>query len=229
MAKTLLIVDDERDIVEMLRYNLQNEGYCVLSAHNGREALERAKEKPDLILLDIMMPEVDGIEVARQLKRNRETADIPILFLTAKGTETDEVVGLEIGADDYIVKPLSIGRIIARVRTALRRSERTEPTSASDQNMIRIGDLEINVPNYTVRVNGKDIPFVRKEFEILVFLARRPGRVISRETILNGVWGEQVVVVDRTVDVHIRKIREKLEQYADYIETVKGVGYRFRE
>ncbi len=228
MPKTILVVDDEKDIVEMLSYNLRKEGYKVLVAHNGREALERAKEKPDLILLDVMMPEMDGLEVIRELKRGTKAGSIPILFLTARSSETDEIVGLELGADDYIVKPISIGKLIARVRTALRRHEQATRPAAGDQEFIRIDDLEINVPNYTIRLAGKEVPFVRKEFEMLVFLARNRGRVVTRESMLNGVWGENVVVVDRTVDVHIRKIREKLGRYADIIETVKGVGYRFK-
>lgn len=226
--KTILVVDDEKDIVDMLRYNFKKEGYRVLTAHNGREALERVSEKPDLILLDIMMPEQNGLEVARRLKGDPTTSSIPILFLTAKGTETDEIVGLEIGAEDYIIKPLSIGRILARVRKALRHADLDTTPKSDSHDLIRIDDLEINVPNYTVRVGGRDVHFVRKEFEILVFLAHRPGRVSTREAILNGVWGENIVVFDRTVDVHIRKIREKLGKHADRIETVKGVGYRFR-
>jgi len=227
MSKTILVVDDEKDIVEMLTYNLRKEGYDVLTAHNGREALECAKQQPDLILLDVMMPELDGLRVLQELKRDAQTASVPVLFLTAKGTESDEIVGLELGAEDYIVKPISIGKLIARVRTAFRRQEQST-TQTSQPEIIRIDNLEINVPNYTIRLNGKEIPFVRKEFEILIYLARNRGRVVTRESILNGVWGDNVIVVDRTVDVHIRKIREKLGAYADLIETVKGVGYRFK-
>jgi two-component system, OmpR family, alkaline phosphatase synthesis response regulator PhoP len=228
MPKSILVVDDEKDIVEMLKYNLEREGFTVLTALNGKKALEQAKNNPDLILLDIMMPEMDGWEVCKQLMRDERTARIPVIFLTAKGSEVDEVVGLELGADDYIVKPISIRKLIARVKTALRRRELggTPPQKTAD--IIKIEGMEINIPNYTVKIGKEEIFLPKKEFETLVFLANHRGRVITRETLLNSVWGENVVVVDRTVDVHIRKIREKLGDYGEYIETVKGVGYRFR-
>jgi two-component system, OmpR family, alkaline phosphatase synthesis response regulator PhoP len=228
MPKSILVVDDERDIVEMLKYNLEKEGYTVLTALNGNGALEQARSNPDLILLDIMMPEMDGWEVCKQLKRDERTSHVPVIFLTAKGSEVDEVVGLELGADDYIVKPISIRKLIARVKTSLRRSESAGISPQKVSDIIRIDGLEINVPNYTVKIGKEEIFLPKKEFETLVFLANHRGRVITRETLLNSVWGENVVVVDRTVDVHIRKIREKLGDYGEYIETVKGVGYRFR-
>ncbi|MGB2868043.1 MAG: response regulator transcription factor [Bacteroidota bacterium] len=228
MPKTILVVDDEKDIVDMLKYNLAKEGFSVLTAHNGKHALELAQKKPDLILLDIMMPEMDGLEVVRQLKRAKTTESIPVLFLTAKGSETDEIVGLELGAEDYVVKPISVGKILARVRAVLRRHEQHPGKETGDGEVIRIDDLEINVPNYSVKVATKELAFPRKEFETLVYLAKNRGRVISREALLNAVWGENVYVVDRTIDVHIRKIREKLGTHADWIETVKGVGYRFK-
>ncbi len=229
MPKKILVVDDEKDIVEMLKYNLEKEGYSVITALNGTRALEQAREnKPNLILLDIMMPEMDGWEVCRQLMRDEKTSTIPIIILTAKGSEVDEVVGLELGADDYIVKPISIRKLIARVKTALRRKEILETPGESPPDVMQIGNLEINIPNYTVKIGTEELILPKKEFETLVFLANHRGRVISREVLLNAVWGENVVVVDRTVDVHIRKIREKLGEYGDYIETVKGVGYRFK-
>ncbi len=226
--KTILVVDDEKDIVEMIRYNLRKEGYDVLVAHDGRSALEHTQEQPDLILLDVMMPGMDGLSVVRQLKRQPATESIPIIFLTAKGTETDEVVGLELGADDYIVKPVSMGKLLARIRALFRRQEQAaEPQQTAET--ITIDDLEIDVPKHRVRVCGSEVSFVRKEFDLLVFLAHRRGRVVTRDDILTGVWGPNVYVVERTVDVHIRKIREKLGACAGYIETIKGVGYRFRE
>ncbi|MBI1803982.1 MAG: response regulator transcription factor [Ignavibacteriae bacterium] len=228
MSKKILVVDDEKDIVEMLSYNLRKEGYEVLTAFNGRDALERAKERLDLILLDVMMPEMDGLHVIRELKRNKNTDGVPVLFLTAKGSESDEIVGLELGAEDYIIKPISIGKLIARVRAVFRRYEQAATSALDQSEIIGIGAIEINVPNYTVTIEGREIQFVRKEFEILVYLVRNRGRVVTRESILNGVWKEKVFVVDRTVDVHIRKIREKLGKYERYIETVKGVGYRFK-
>ncbi|MBI3004834.1 MAG: response regulator transcription factor [Ignavibacteriales bacterium] len=228
MPKTILVVDDEKDIVDLLKYNLEKERYSVLTAHTGKRALELAEKKPDLILLDIMMPEMNGMEVVKELKRNKKTESIPVLFLTAKSSETDEIVGLELGADDYIMKPISVGKILARVRTAFRRGERETKMPMSGADIIKVDDLEINVPNYSARLAHKDIAFPRKEFETLVYLVKNRGRVITREGLLNAVWGENVYVVDRTIDVHIRKIREKLGKYADYIETVKGVGYRFK-
>jgi len=227
MQKTILVVDDEKDIVEMLQYNLEKEGYKVLTARNGKQALEQVKKHVDLILLDIMMTEMNGLDVLRELKRVERTKSIPVVFLTAKGSEVDEVIGLELGAEDYIVKPISIKKLIARVRTAIRRDAKDDAASEAS-NLLRIDDLEINVPNYSVTLGAKGLVFPKKEFETLVYLVRHRGRVISRDVLLNAVWGEGVFVVDRTVDVHIRKIREKLGKYADMIETVKGVGYRFK-
>ncbi len=228
MGKTILVVDDEKDIIEMLKYNLEREGYEVLSAQNGKRALEQAQRHPDLIVLDVMMPGMDGWEVCKQLKRNEKTSSIPVLFLTAKGAEIDEVIGLELGADDYIVKPISVRKLLARVRTVLRRREATSVGIEKSTEIIRVEHLEINVSNYTVKLGKEELFLPKKEFETLVYLARHRGRVISRKTLLDVVWGEGVVVVDRTVDVHIRKIREKLGTYGEYIETVKGVGYRFK-
>ncbi len=228
MPKIILVVDDEKDIVEMMKYNLEKEGYTVLTALNGRRALEQVQHKPDLILLDVMMPEMDGWEVCRRLKRDDQSANIPVIFLTAKGSEVDEVVGLELGADDYIIKPISIRKLIARVKTSLRRREPAAPAETKTPDIIKIDGLEINIPNYTVKIGKEEMFLPKKEFETLVFLANHRGRVITREALLNAVWGENVVVVDRTVDVHIRKIREKLGSYGEYIETVKGVGYRFK-
>ncbi|MGA9406454.1 MAG: response regulator transcription factor [Bacteroidota bacterium] len=227
MQKSILVVDDEKDIVEMLQYNLEKEGYKVLTARNGKQALEQVKRHVDLILLDIMMTEMNGLDVLRELKRVEKTKSIPVLFLTAKSSEIDEVIGLELGAEDYIVKPISIKKLIARVRTAMRRDKKEETLSEAS-NILTIDELEINVPNYTVTLGSKALILPKKEFETLVYLARHRGRVISRDVLLNAVWGEGVFVVDRTVDVHIRKIREKLGKYADMIETVKGVGYRFK-
>jgi two-component system, OmpR family, alkaline phosphatase synthesis response regulator PhoP len=228
MPKKILVVDDEKDIVEMLKYNLQKEGYKVISAHNGKEALERAQQRPDLILLDIMMPVMDGLQTLKALKQKKETESIPVIFLTAKGAETDEIVGLEIGAEDYIVKPISVGKILARVRAVFRRIEHPHPADLGPE-VLTIDEVHINVPNYSVSVSNKEVPFPKKEFETLVYLVRNRGRVITRQSLLDAIWGENVYVVDRTVDVHIRKIREKLGKYGDHIETVKGVGYRFRE
>jgi two-component system alkaline phosphatase synthesis response regulator PhoP len=228
MRKKILIVDDEPDIVRLLKYNLETEGYDVVSANNGKAALEKAREHPNLIVLDVMMPQMDGWEVIRQLKKKEETASIPVLFLTAKDSEIDEVLGLELGADDYITKPISPRKIIARIKTILRRSESSNAVSEREE-IIRIHRLVINVPNYSVKVDKNEVFLPKKEFEVLVFLAKRRGRVVTRETLLDAIWGKEIYVGDRTIDVHIRKIREKLSTYAELIETVKGVGYRFKE
>jgi two-component system, OmpR family, alkaline phosphatase synthesis response regulator PhoP len=226
--ETILLVDDEADIIEMVKYNLEKEGYAVLTARNGKHALEEARHIPDLIILDVMMPEMDGWEVLRQLKRDPRTADIPVLFLTAKGSEVDEIVGFELGAEDYIVKPISIRKLIVRARAVLRRKHSPEKGKKSTPAILKVEKLEINIPNYTVSIGTREITLARKEFETLVYLVEQRGRVISRESLLNVVWGENVHVVDRTVDVHISKIREKLGSHGDIIETVKGVGYRVR-
>jgi two-component system alkaline phosphatase synthesis response regulator PhoP len=227
-SKTILVVDDERDIVDLLRYNLRKEGYEVIAAYNGLEALQKAAALPDLIILDLMIPELDGFETCRRLKSNPQTAAIPVVFLTARSAEVDEVVGLELGAHDYIQKPISPRKLIARVKAVFRR---VEPGSGGtqEQSLIKIDRLEINRSNYTARLGKKELFLPKKEFELLSLLASQPGRVFSRETLLNRIWGSEVVVIDRTVDVHVRKIREKLGDESGLIETVKGVGYRFRE
>ncbi len=227
MAKRILLVDDEKDILDLLEFNLQSEGYKTSKARDGNEALKKAHDKkPDLILLDIMLPQKDGFEVIRELRAAKETMDIPVIFLTAKDSEIDEVVGLELGADDYIVKPISIRKLLARVKKAFRKApQQTTPGSEA----LDFDNLKIDPSSYRVSVNEKEVMLTKKEFEILLFLARRPGRVITRRILLDELWDDNVVVIDRTVDVHIRKIREKLgEEYQDYIETIKGVGYRFK-
>jgi two-component system alkaline phosphatase synthesis response regulator PhoP len=226
MKETILVVDDEKDIVDLLSYNLTKEGFKVITARNGREALERARQKPNLIILDVMMPELSGLEVVQELRKEKSSSSIPVLLLTAKNSESDEIVGLEIGADDYIKKPVRIGTLLARVHAALRKQR--SQSIAPEMDVLSIEDLHINVTSYAASIGQRKLIMPRKEFETLVFLVRNRGRVLSRETILNAVWGENVHVVDRTVDVHIRKIREKLGSYAEYIETVAGVGYRFK-
>ncbi|MDD8017626.1 MAG: response regulator transcription factor [Bacteroidota bacterium] len=228
MKQKILIADDERDIIDFLKYNLEKEGFEVLSAKNGTEALAQTKKNPDLILLDIMMPELDGLEVVRTLKKNSATAKIPVIFLTAKSSEVDEVVGLELGADDYITKPVSIPKLIARIKLTLRKkSAKNHDLDASD--ILKHGIIEINRSHYKVYINKKEIFFPKKEFEVLSFLVKNAGKLVTRETLLSQIWGSEVYVIDRTIDVHIRKIREKLGSNADYIDTVKGVGYRMKE
>jgi two-component system, OmpR family, alkaline phosphatase synthesis response regulator PhoP len=224
---TILVVDDEPDIRELLSYNLEKEGFRVLTAQNGKEALQLAGSIPDLMILDVMMPELNGWDVCKQLKAAEDTAGIPLIFLTAKGSEIDEVVGLELGADDYVMKPVSMRKLVARIHAVLRRTEATHAHEKAP-NVIDLDGLTIEADNYSVVIDGEEVHFPRKEFQTLLYLARHEGQVVRREQLLSAIWGDDVIVVDRTIDVHIRKIREKLGRYGDYIETVKGVGYRLR-
>ncbi|QQS37386.1 MAG: response regulator transcription factor [Ignavibacteriales bacterium] len=225
--KKILLVDDEKDIVEFLQYNLKQEGFDVVVGYNGEEALLKVNENPDLIILDIMMPKLNGYEVCKKIRGLKGFEHTPIIFLTAKSGEMDEILGLELGANDYIQKPISPKKLVARVKSNLRNTE--HPVEEKNEPVrIKIGPLDINREKYSIHIDGKEKIFPRKEFEVLYYLANNPGRVFSREAMLKDVWGADVYVVDRTVDVHIRKIREKLEKYADLIETIKGVGYRFK-
>ncbi len=226
--KRILVVDDEEDIVDLIRYNLTKEGFEVLPARNGKEALEKTTPPPDLVILDLMMPVMDGFETCRRLKSHPATRTTPVVFLTASASEVDEVVGLELGADDYIQKPISPRKLVARVKAVLRRAGTVGAEGNDQHETITTGRLEINRSTYTVKIGKKEVFFPKKEFEILALLAGHVGRVFTREALLNAIWGTDVVVIDRTVDVHIRKIREKLGKDADMIETIKGVGYRFR-
>lgn len=229
MAKTVLIVDDEQDIRDLLAYNLTKEGFSTETAANGKEALEKLEQtNVALIVLDIMMPEMDGFETCRALRSNPKTANLPVLFLTARAGEVDQIVSLELGADDYVQKPVSPRVLIARVKSLLRRFDRTEklPAAVSEEKIVSEG-LDIDRGSYKVFVDKKEIFFPRKEFELLHFLAAHPGRIFKREALLDEVWGHDAFVVERTVDVHIFKVREKLGAYGKRIETVKGVGYRY--
>ncbi|KAA5536298.1 response regulator transcription factor [Taibaiella lutea] len=218
----ILVVDDEQDIVEFIDYNLQKAGYDTLTANNGDEAIRKASLfNPDLILLDVMMPEKDGLQTIQQLRRNPELDGTIIIFLTALSDEKSEIEGLKMGADDYIAKPIKPELLLTRLRTALRRVKKDEESD----NKIVFGDLEINKYKFTVSYKGEEIILAKKEFELLNLLASKPGRVFLRNEILQKVWGTEVIVGDRTIDVHIRKIRQKLG--IDVITTVKGVGYKF--
>lgn len=222
--ETILIVDDEADLLELIEYNLKKEGYNVLKAENGMEGIRLArKHHPDLILLDIMMPRMTGFEVCKIIREDNDLKQVPVIFLTARSDEETEVTGLDVGADDFLPKPISTVKLVARIKTVLRRAVETEDFGAE----IAVHDLLINRDRYLVLRGTKEFQLPRKEFEVLFFLASRKGKVIDRQTLLNEVWGSNVFVIDRTVDVHIRKIREKLGE--QYIETVKGVGYRFKE
>ena len=227
MKKRILIVDDEQDILDLLQHNLETEGYEIVTALNGDSALELVESQPlDLVILDIMLPGKDGWEVLREIRRRPEGQYLPVIFLTAKDSEVDEVVGLELGADDYIIKPISIRKLQARVKTVLRKTAKQQDEPSGK---IHFGHFEIDPSSYIVKVQGSTVNLTKKEFEILAYLAKRPGRVITRDILLNEIWGDDEVVIDRTIDVHIRKIREKLgEEYQNLIETIKGVGYRFK-
>jgi two-component system alkaline phosphatase synthesis response regulator PhoP len=225
--KKILLVDDDLDIVEFLKYNLEQQNFEVIVGHNGEEALRKLIDKPDLILLDVMMPKLDGFETCKRIRENKEFENVPIIFLTAKSGEIDEIKGLELGASDYIQKPISPNKLIARVKSNLRKAESFN-LKQSGPIKIKYGPIEINKEKYEVFIDGEKKVFPRKEFEVLYFFVNSPGKVFGREVLLKEVWGANVYVVDRTVDVHIRKIREKLDKHADLIETVKGVGYRLK-
>lgn len=228
MIKTkILLVDDEKDIVEFIQYNLEQEGFQVITAFNGKEAIKLIEEKPDLIVLDVMMPGLDGYEVCVKIRSKEKYKNTPILFLTAKSSEQDEIHGLDLGADDYISKPVSVKKLIARIKSNLRQSD-TDSNGAKNI-LIESGPITIDKEKYVVYLNKEKLVFPRKEFELISYLTENAGNVVPREQILNAIWGEDVFVVDRTIDVHIRKIREKLGDYSNLIETVKGVGYRFKE
>ena len=222
----ILVVDDEEDILELVRYNLSKERYRVSCALSGEIALEKAREeRPDLILLDLMLPGLDGLTVCRQLKRDPLTSNTPIVMLTAKGEEADIVVGLELGADDYIVKPFSPRVLEARIKAVLRRREHDDGEDAS----ISVHDLSICPARHEVLLKGVPITLTTTEFRILHFLARRPGWVFSRDKIINAVKGEDYAVTDRSVDVQIVGLRKKLGSTGECIQTVRGVGYKFKE
>jgi len=230
MKKKVLVVDDEKDIVDILKYNLERENeFEVFTAKDGKEALELAENIPDLILLDIMMPELNGFEVCKQLKNNPVTSKIPVIFLTAKENEIDEILGLEIGADDYISKPISPRKVLARIKSVIRRTTGDYEKPLKLEENVKFKNLEIDSSSHSVRINEREVFFPKKEFQLLHFLLSNRGKVYSREILLNQIWGENIYVVDRTVDVHVAKVREKLGEYSDYIETIKGLGYRFKD
>ena len=218
----ILVVDDDPDIVEILKYNLLSKGYNVRSAPNGLQALAIAKEFiPDLIILDIMIPKMDGVETCRQIRAIPELADKLVIFLTARLEEYSEIAAFEIGADDYITKPIKPRALISRINALFRRNSKKN----SENFKITSRNLEINPSSYIVKINGKKISLPKKEFEILFFLARNPDQVFNREALLENIWGSGVYVLARTIDVHVRKIREKIGD--GFINTVKGVGYKF--
>ena len=220
---TILLVDDEADILEFLSYNLRKEDYKVITCTNGKAAIEIAKkEKPHLIILDVMMPEIDGIETCAILKQIPELQNSIIAFLTARGEDYSQIAGFEAGADDYISKPIKPKVFISRVKALLRRPS---PIEIPKNNIVTIGSLTIDKEKYLIYYEGKEFVFPKKEFELLLLLTSKPNKVFTREEIFSNIWGNSVIVGDRTIDVHVRKIREKLKN--DNIKTVKGVGYKY--
>lgn len=219
----ILIVDDEPDILELIEYNLNKEGYQVFVARNGQEAVAEAKKVlPDLIILDVMMPKMDGIEACRIMRTMPEFKNTFMVFLTARSEEYSEIAGFNVGADDYIAKPIKPRALVSRINAILRRNQ---PSDEESDNKLEIGDLVIDREAFLVFQGGEKIVLAKKEFELLYLLASKPGKVYTRESILKNIWEDSVVVTNRTIDVHIRKLREKLGE--NYVSTVKGVGYKF--
>ncbi|MCZ4693690.1 DNA-binding response regulator [Ancylomarina euxinus] len=223
----ILLVDDEPDILEFLSYNIRKEGFQVETASNGIESIEIAKKfRPHLIILDVMMPEMDGIETCDKLREMPDFSDVLITFLTARSEDYSQIAGFDAGADDYISKPIKPKVLISRIKAMLKRSNRSNATAQNEENTIKqIGPIAIDKERYLVLKDNEELSLPRKEFELLCLLSSRPQRVFTREEIYNGVWGENIIVGDRTIDVHIRKLREKLGD--NLIKTVKGVGYKF--
>ena len=217
----ILLVDDEPDILEFMHYNLKKEGYQVYTAKNGKEAVKAARQlNPDLIVLDIMMPEMDGIETCRQLREMEDFKKTLIVFLTARNEDYTQIAGFDVGADDYITKPIKPRVFLSRIKALLRRLL-PEP----EYETLTVGNIEIDRERYVVRKNGNDINLPRKEFELIALLASKPGKVFTRNEIMDTIWGSDIIVGDRTIDVHIRKLREKVGE--EFIRTIKGIGYKF--
>jgi two-component system alkaline phosphatase synthesis response regulator PhoP len=227
----ILIVDDEKDIVELVSYNLEKEGFKTVKAYDGEAALGLVRSgKPDLMILDLMLPKMNGLDVCKAIRRNPEMANLPIIMLTAKGDEIDKIIGLEIGADDYVTKPFSVKELIARIRTILRRLHDGEKKFVMEE--FQYEELAINYTSCLVRINGKAITLSPTELKLLFFLSRNPGRVYSRNQILDHVWGDDTFVTDRAVDVHVRRLRSQIEKDLKnprYILTVRGFGYKFAD
>jgi len=226
--ETVYVIEDEPDILDVIEYNLKREGFDVHSSRDGRDGLSQVRTKvPSILLLDLMLPGMDGIEVCRQLKSDPLTRQIPILIVSAKGEESDVVLGLGVGADDYIAKPFSPRELIARVKAVLRRG----PLRAGETNQetITVGDVRIDAGRFEVTIDGGPVPFTATEFRLLHFLASNPGRVFTRDQLLSRVIGDDVIVIDRNIDVHVRSVRKKLGPYRELIETIRGVGYRFAD
>ena len=226
MSKRILVIDDEQDLIELVRYNLEREGFEVIAAADGQAGLKAAmRSKPDLIVLDLMMPGTDGLTVCRELRNDNRTQRIPVIMLTAKAAEVDRIVGLEMGADDYVTKPFSPRELVARVKAILRRGELQD----QQPQLIRRGKLAIDLQGRAVKYEDKPITVTATEFKILQALASRPGRVFNRQEIIDAAIGRDVIVYDRTIDVHMTALRKKLGRGGEMIETVRGFGYKFND
>jgi two-component system alkaline phosphatase synthesis response regulator PhoP len=222
----ILLVDDEEDILEFVSYNLQREGFRVYTGRNGREAIELAgKIKPDLVILDVMMPEMDGIAACEEIRKLPVCKNVVIAFLTARGEDYSQIAGFEAGADDYITKPIRPKVLISRVKALLKRSGGISSDINDNEKILNIGDMVIDKERYILKIDGKELTLPRKEFELLSLLVSKPDKVFTRDEIYKSVWGNNVIVGDRTIDVHIRKLREKIGN--DHIRTLKGIGYKF--
>ncbi len=222
----ILLVDDEEDILEFVSYNLQREGFRVYTGRNGREAIELAgKIKPDLVILDVMMPEMDGIAACEEIRKLPVCKNVVIAFLTARGEDYSQIAGFEAGADDYITKPIRPKVLISRVKALLKRSGGISSDTDDNEKILNIGDIVIDKERYILKIDGKELTLPRKEFELLSLLVSKPDKVFTRDEIYKSVWGNNVIVGDRTIDVHIRKLREKIGN--DHIRTLKGIGYKF--
>jgi DNA-binding response OmpR family regulator len=225
---TILVIEDDKDIVELVRYNLEREGFRVLDAGDGEQGLAAAvRNKPDLVVLDLMLPGVDGLEVCRRIRSHDELRGTPVVILTAKGEESDIVIGLELGADDYLAKPFSPRELVARLKAVLRRAIRAE--EAGDRSRIELGDVVLDSQRYEVTVADKLVPLTRAEFRLLWALARRPGRVFPRDELIDKITAGESYIIDRNVDVHISSIRRKLGKAGDLIATVRGIGYKCKD
>ncbi len=226
MGPKIIIIEDERDLVDVLSYNLKREGYTVASALTGSDGIALIEEDPlaDLVLLDLMLPDTQGTEICKTLRNNKRTKRLPVIMLTAKGEEIDRVVGFEVGADDYVVKPFSVRELMLRIRALLRRTDEADPSSGT----LSFGCLKIDVPAHRVTVEDLEVQLTALEFRLLVTFFERRGRVQTRDVLLEDVWDIHADVTTRTVDTHVKRLREKLEKAGAYIETIRGVGYRFR-
>ncbi len=224
--QTILIIEDERALVEVLTYNLRKEGFEVVSATDGQDGLRRAQTTlPDLIVLDLMLPVIEGLEVCRVLKSGARTRDIPLLMLTARSEEVDEIVGFQMGADDYVTKPFKIKPLIQRIKALLRRKK----TPAGEGDVVAAGGIEIDRAQHRATVGGEELSLTPTEFRLLWSIVRQPGRAFSRHELMEAAMGDDALVLERTIDVHVKSLRQKLGSRAEQIETVRGVGYRFRE